>query len=1745
MSASKPGCTPKTVACVGHLLSDPDCRSTGLKDLSFGMCPASSLGSYRTCLSLPGTSTCETLKGGFLPLPVFFFKGLTLLQATPFLYRAPTGLRGALLQSLWPSTWHRLRPITDGCEYKGWLSIKVKMAASSGVETNAGISLLNNPLLKLDYVERNAFEKKLAAIGALNNARLLDDDEERKRIFLDAEKERFISGITDLDDAELVNIEGSDIQRALDSYLEDIQESKWFVDFVYDFERGGARIGRSPVVVSEESNEPLDSSTVFDFELFIGKDKNDFWNQKLPEIPFATPADALESVDVDDARFIYFMFLKNYKKPFDALYTMTTVTKIEEDVSELQSKLEILFIVCYVNAFPDIFTRIDEFTVDDAYTLSEDDAMNKNSIYTKVEEEFKNTEFFERLSKLSTAYAQIQIQARNIGYIGEDVATFDAFFQNVNMSEAAKRKIVLAMNKKLSKTDELKKAQNEKKNAQSARNKLQKKILERRKISVAKESSEDKEKLEKVEQKLKTQNERVNRIQRKLDPSGSGESQITETADIRSKYETDQYQLRRVMASVDANCLFLNETSGDKFDSVDPDSYFDKEKKIVYFDKSWDEEKIEGFFGDLSPIMPLEYDKGKIVGSELIPLAYSTRSLSMFRLDESEENDETSDSEDGQEFFETVGNELHTTIVSREKKGMTIESKFEWTPVIENTIENDIEGNETTVEKLKNVKEEKVERLKSRHFVSYPGIFLPMNFLTNLLDTSYSAKLNLFLLNKDKHWSVTNILHGATPLFFVKAQLTKVENANCSAVLESAPDWSEHWGENPFVSNFVVPDGTNRYYPDSKSIPKTGYCFLYFIPSAATVKNDEDEEAEPDDDTYEADFIDDTVTREEGRIDPVSDDIPFEEAEENDNEAFIGFNKAEEAEEEAFLVLKGSQNVKKRGFAEEEIAQVLSSDDESDYIVLSDSDEASDSNGGPAFKRPKASGLFPVGTKGKPLSKKDYYYKRGFRGDAVNEIPHVPDDITMDNGGFGWNDVSFFTVCASVLKNKTSRPLVGIGNWNNSFIVASQMYFYNSDGNFLFAKTWNEILNDAFFERENGFKVSYEYPPKSINAYFFDETEKGLSVFKNDRKELIDPLLTFPPYEEGGPDIVNNYEWLSLSPKNILQYYFEKTRSIALRDQFLRPGKSQPSDWKETLPKTAKLLFHIIDDEENLEVNYCDTQSDQLTIAIPRLTPAFDAFVYQEMAEYAQRYDVTFPPLLFKNLESLDTIWFWISTTLPTSDGQEKDYLTNQNFFVQISRNELFQVSFDGNAMMEYAYAAIQLRWYAKLFAEIHTLLLRSMGLDGEQESYAAGPVVHFNNFRFRKLWFSHVSTNMLNYILSEQDNTRRVYQPAIMDWSNEREYDIDVVVRHNGMLYLSQLSNNTEEPQDKAVFWTKVDSIESYTLKDFLLFLRESVTSRPVLYEEFDDEESESISHFQDQILRHENSRRLYFGLIPGSEGSESLDEEREFDMDLVVEEKDLYDLLQKEEGTRTEDEKKIIKETVEYYHANRLYRNGKQRPPEWLFMEYLKLEYEAIKRDPIKVRQWAKSYSKQLGDRVPIWVKSLATKKNTAQKNASMLLEQLRQGKRAVLDDIQQTRGNRFVLTPINLTENGVVIDIVFNNTSKMESDISQVESRMRSYQFSQSDEHLQPGFTKYDCSFIDHVLLTILHSKKSVVRGYSKKRVFSSTQVVEWLRRHEKLKIPFSKSYNTLTAMHDYAQLVGKKRGVMPLTWEKRNA
>lgn len=42
-----------------------DCSrsATPLEGLDSGMCPASPLGSYRTCLSLPGTSLCETLKG--------------------------------------------------------------------------------------------------------------------------------------------------------------------------------------------------------------------------------------------------------------------------------------------------------------------------------------------------------------------------------------------------------------------------------------------------------------------------------------------------------------------------------------------------------------------------------------------------------------------------------------------------------------------------------------------------------------------------------------------------------------------------------------------------------------------------------------------------------------------------------------------------------------------------------------------------------------------------------------------------------------------------------------------------------------------------------------------------------------------------------------------------------------------------------------------------------------------------------------------------------------------------------------------------------------------------------------------------------------------------------------------------------------------------------------------------------------------------------------------------------------------------------------------------------------------------------------------------------------------------------------------------------------------------------------------------------------------------------------------------
>jgi hypothetical protein len=40
--------------------------SDTLDDLTHGMCPQSPLGSWRTCLSLPGSTTCETLRGNSL-----------------------------------------------------------------------------------------------------------------------------------------------------------------------------------------------------------------------------------------------------------------------------------------------------------------------------------------------------------------------------------------------------------------------------------------------------------------------------------------------------------------------------------------------------------------------------------------------------------------------------------------------------------------------------------------------------------------------------------------------------------------------------------------------------------------------------------------------------------------------------------------------------------------------------------------------------------------------------------------------------------------------------------------------------------------------------------------------------------------------------------------------------------------------------------------------------------------------------------------------------------------------------------------------------------------------------------------------------------------------------------------------------------------------------------------------------------------------------------------------------------------------------------------------------------------------------------------------------------------------------------------------------------------------------------------------------------------------------------------------
>ena len=76
-----PGATPPlcsavvTGAIIAGVLSidDPLLEAWGcypvsdtLDDLTHGMCPQSPLGSWRTCLSLPGSTTCETLRGNSL-----------------------------------------------------------------------------------------------------------------------------------------------------------------------------------------------------------------------------------------------------------------------------------------------------------------------------------------------------------------------------------------------------------------------------------------------------------------------------------------------------------------------------------------------------------------------------------------------------------------------------------------------------------------------------------------------------------------------------------------------------------------------------------------------------------------------------------------------------------------------------------------------------------------------------------------------------------------------------------------------------------------------------------------------------------------------------------------------------------------------------------------------------------------------------------------------------------------------------------------------------------------------------------------------------------------------------------------------------------------------------------------------------------------------------------------------------------------------------------------------------------------------------------------------------------------------------------------------------------------------------------------------------------------------------------------------------------------------------------------------
>jgi len=55
------------------------------------MCPASPLGSYRTCLNLPGTSTCETLEGNTLFIGPAYRAARLVLCVSLAVYVASSG----------------------------------------------------------------------------------------------------------------------------------------------------------------------------------------------------------------------------------------------------------------------------------------------------------------------------------------------------------------------------------------------------------------------------------------------------------------------------------------------------------------------------------------------------------------------------------------------------------------------------------------------------------------------------------------------------------------------------------------------------------------------------------------------------------------------------------------------------------------------------------------------------------------------------------------------------------------------------------------------------------------------------------------------------------------------------------------------------------------------------------------------------------------------------------------------------------------------------------------------------------------------------------------------------------------------------------------------------------------------------------------------------------------------------------------------------------------------------------------------------------------------------------------------------------------------------------------------------------------------------------------------------------------------------------------------------------------------